>query len=179
MRSDEVLKFWFEDLNQKDWFAKNPELDEKIRLHFGNIHRQAAMGELDGWRGSAHGRLAEILILDQFSRNIYRDDARAFAWDGMALVLAQEIVHLRLDGELDVSEKAFAYMPFMHSESRAIHEKAVQLFSQPGLEFNLRFEIRHKEIIDRFGRYPHRNASLGRKSTNEEIAFLNTPGSAF
>jgi uncharacterized protein (DUF924 family) len=118
-------------------------------------------------------------VLDQFSRNLYRDDARAFAQDVVALVLAQEAVSLGLDANLATAQKAFLYMPYMHSESLVIHAAAVTLFSQPGLEFNHDFELRHKAIIERFGRYPHRNAVLGRTSTPEELEFLNGPGSSF
>ena len=118
-------------------------------------------------------------MLDQFSRNIWRDTPRAFASDGMALVLAQEAVAECADQQLPVKWRAFLYMPFMHSESLRMHEQAMKLFSAPGLEDNLRFEQRHRDIIERFGRYPHRNAILGRPSTAEEAAFLRTKGSSF
>lgn len=129
--------------------------------------------------GAASGRLAEIIVLDQFSRNIHRGQARAFACDPLALALAQTAVAVKADRELEVGRRAFLYMPYMHSESPAIHVLAVSLFGQPGLEGNLDFELRHKEIIDRYGRYPHRNAILGRPSTTEEMDFLKTPGSSF
>ena len=122
-------------------------------------------------------------MLDQFSRNVYRDTPRAFAQDALALGLAQELVELLAasgqDQLFSAAQRQFIYMPYMHSESALIHEQAVQLFAQPGLENNLDFELRHQAIITRFGRYPHRNASLGRTSTAEEIAFLNEPGSSF
>ena len=118
-------------------------------------------------------------MLDQFSRNIYRDDARSFASDTLALALAQEAVASGADQSLSAVERSFLYMPYMHSESAAIHIVAMQLFDQPGLESNLEFEKRHKAIIDRFGRYPHRNAVLGRASTPEEVEFLKQPGSSF
>ena len=118
-------------------------------------------------------------MLDQFSRNIFRDTPRAFAHDTLALVLAQELVASTQDRSLPLAQRSFAYMPYMHSESLAIHTQAVQLFSQPGLENNLSFELRHQAIIDRFGRYPHRNAILGRTSTAEELTFLSEPGSSF
>ena len=123
--------------------------------------------------------LAEIIILDQFSRNIYRDSPRAFAYDTLALVLAQEAIRRKFDDELKVKQRAFLYMPFVHSESAELHEIALFLFDKPGLEDNFNYEIRHKEIIDRFGRYPHRNEILGRKSTAEELEFLAQPGSSF
>lgn len=176
---DAVLLFWFEEAEPRQWFRKDDGFDVEIRERFGELHRQAVKGELFGWRESARGRLAEIIVLDQFSRNLYRDRPEAFACDGMALLLAQEAVAAGADRELLPVQRAFLYMPFMHSESAAIHELAVGLFDQPGLEGNLEFELKHKAIIDRFGRYPHRNAVLGRDSTSEELAFLQQPGSSF
>ena len=118
-------------------------------------------------------------MLDQFSRNVYRDTARAFAQDALSLALAQELAASGQDRSLPTAQRVFAYMPYMHSESAVIHEQALELFAQPGMENNLDFERRHKAIIDRFGRYPHRNAVLGRTSTVEELAFLSEPGSSF
>ncbi|EHJ91442.1 DUF924 family protein [Vreelandella boliviensis] len=174
-----VLDFWFEALTPAQWFKKDPEMDRTISQRFGALHAQAARCECYAWRETAQGRLAEIIVLDQFSRNIYRDDARAFATDALALVLAQEGVSANADAELTSQQRVFLYMPYMHSESAAIHEVAMELFKQPGLENNYDFEVRHKAIIDRFGRYPHRNALLGRASTDEELAFLKEPGSSF
>jgi uncharacterized protein (DUF924 family) len=174
-----VLQFWFEETESKYWFKKDADFDATIRSRFADIHLAASLGELAHWRESVAGRLAEIIVLDQFSRNLYRDDARAFAHDVVALVLAQEAVALGLDNGLATTQKSFLYMPYMHSESLVIHEEAVRLFSQPGLEFNHDFELRHKAIIERFGRYPHRNAVLGRLSTPEELEFLKGPGSSF
>jgi len=175
----EVLRFWFEELEPRQWWEKYHDLDVLIEKQFGAMHAAAAAAELFSWRTTAAGRLAEIIILDQFSRNIYRDSLKAFACDSMALALAQEAVRLGLDQELDVPQKAFFYMPYMHSESLLIHEQALKLFNQPGVEFNLEFEEKHKAIIDRFGRYPHRNKILGRESTAEEISFLKGPDSSF
>ncbi|CAM3719346.1 MULTISPECIES: DUF924 family protein [Halomonas] len=174
-----VLDFWFEALTPAQWFKKDAQMDRTIIERFSKLHAQAAQCECYPWRQVAQGRLAEIIVLDQFSRNMYRDDARAFATDTLALALAQEAVAVGADTELASAQRAFLYMPFMHSESAAIHDIAMQLFNQPGLENNLDFEVRHKEIIDRFGRYPHRNALLGRASTDEELAFLKQPGSSF
>lgn len=174
-----VLRFWFEELTPTDWFKKSDRVDELIRTEFGPTHARAASGELFSWRKDAHGRLAEILVLDQFSRNIFRNQARAFASDSMALVLAQEAVSQGLDQALKLQERAFLYMPYMHSESLAIHEIAMKLFHIPGLENNFEFEKRHYEIIQRFGRYPHRNEVLNRISTPEEVEFLKQPGSSF
>ena len=174
-----VLTFWFEELQPAQWWRVDAALDERIRTQFGALHQAAHAGELAAWRDQPDGRLAEIIVLDQFSRNIHRGTPLAFACDPMALALAQEAVRAGADRALPVERRAFLYMPYMHSESAAIHALAVTLFSQPGLEHNLDFELRHKAIIDRFGRYPHRNAALGRASTAEEAAFLQTPGSSF
>lgn len=176
---DEVINFWFVESGHEQWFKKDPAFDSLVTERFKFLHSAAMECELHRWRGSPQGRLAEIIILDQFSRNIFRDRKEAFAGDLIALALSQETLHAGAHVSLDVPKKAFLYMPFMHSESAAIHEVAVQLFGEPGLEGNLAFELRHKAIIDRFGRYPHRNDILGRVSTAEEIAFLKMPGSSF
>ncbi|MCL5050271.1 DUF924 family protein [Aliidiomarina maris] len=177
--ASDVLNFWFYELGPKDWFSKNSRLDQLIAERFGALYTAALHGELASWRQSAEGRLAEIIVLDQFSRNLYRESAQAFAADSMALALAQEAVCAKLDQQLTVQQRAFLYMPYMHSESLLIHQQAVKLFSQRGLEESLDFEIQHKAIIERFGRYPHRNKALGRKSTKAEREFLQLPGSAF
>ncbi|HSH57501.1 MAG TPA: DUF924 family protein [Halomonas sp.] len=175
----EVLTFWFDGLEPAQWFRKDPQLDAEIARRFGACLAVACRGELWRWRETPAGRLAEIIVLDQFSRNIHRDTPAAFAADPMALVLAQEAVARGDDAGLSPTRRAFLYMPFMHSESAVIHEQALRLFAQPGLEKSLHFERRHREIILRFGRYPHRNAILGRDSTPEEREFLTQPGSSF
>lgn len=172
MQPHEVLEFWFDELSPQVHFSKDLALDEAIRKRFCVTMEQAARCELFGWRVTPQGRLAEILVLDQFSRNIFRDSARAFDQDHLALALAQELVGGGHDKALPLNQRSFAYMPFMHSESSLIHEQAVVLFSQTGLENFLNFEQQHKVIIDRFGRYPHRNALLDRESTPEELVFL-------
>lgn len=177
--ADEVLDFWFRELAPAQWFRKDPTLDAAITQRFAALLEAGVQGELWPWRRSAEGRLAEVVVLDQFSRNVHRDTPRAFAADPVALVLAQEAVAQGVDQSLPVAQRVFLYMPYMHSESLPIHDEALRLFDQPGLEENLRFERRHRDILVRFGRYPHRNAILGRKSTAEELAFLEQPGSAF
>lgn len=176
---DAVLHFWFEELTPEQHFKKDEDVDETIRQRFGKLHEHAVQGECYTWRDTIEGRLAEIIVLDQFSRNMFRNSPRAFQYDPMALVLSQEAVHLGLAHELPPHKRSFLYMPFMHSESLAIHEEAMKLFSEPGLEMNLDYEIQHKQIIERFGRYPHRNEVLNRSSTKEEEAFLKEPGSSF
>jgi uncharacterized protein (DUF924 family) len=176
---DEILAFWFDELEPHQWWAKDEALDQEIGERFMEIHRMACRCELADWRASARGRLAEIMVLDQFSRNIYRDSPLAFANDPLALALAQEAISRQMDRQLTAIERIFMYMPFMHSESPRIHEVAVALFTANGIATNLEFEMKHKRIIDRFGRYPHRNAILGRASTAEEIEFLKEPDSSF
>lgn len=179
MDATDILKFWFEELSPKDWFSADPGLDDRIRERFSPLLESARRAELFRWRVNGIGRLAEILVLDQFSRNVYRGTPAAFSADPLALALAQEAVALRCEQDWDPARRAFLYMPFMHSESLIIHEVALQLFSAPGLENNLDFEKRHKAILDRFGRYPHRNRILARSSTPEEEEFLRQPGSSF
>ncbi len=179
MKHQVVVHFWFTELTPKQHFTKDAALDETIRTRFGPTLEAAAQCELFAWRATPEGRLAEILVLDQFSRNVYRDTPRAFAQDALALALAQELVASGQDRSLPLAQRIFAYMPYMHSESALAHAQAVALFAQPGMESNLDFELRHKAIIDRFGRYPHRNAVLGRSATAEELAFLSEPGSSF
>lgn len=175
----EILKFWFEEIEPSQWWKKDENFDGLIVERYSAIHHAASRCELFDWRREARGRLAEIIVLDQFSRNMCRGSPLSFANDTLALGLAQEAVSLGADKPLEAAERTFLYMPFMHSESLKIHEIAVELFRANGLPNNLDFEMRHRAIIERFGRYPHRNAILGRESTDEEIEFLKEPGSAF
>lgn len=179
MTHDNVLTFWFEELKPRDWWASDPELDDRIRQRFQSLLEQAAQAELQAWRSHAEGRLAEIIVLDQFSRNIHRNTPRAFTQDAMALVLAQEAVARDALHSLPESQRNFLLMPYMHSESPLIHEQAETLFREHASNDSYGFELKHKKIIDSFGRYPHRNAILGRPSSDEEIAFLKQPGSSF
>lgn len=180
----QVLDFWFHEIDPKLWWNGGDAFDTEVRTRFMPLLEQAARGELYDWRQTPHGRLAEVIVLDQFSRNIYRGSAAAFACDGMALVLAQEAVAAGVDTVLNGSERVFLYLPYMHSESAVIHRQAEALYREVSaqdsrLQENYRFELRHKAIIDRFGRYPHRNAVLGRVSSAEELEFLKQPGSSF
>jgi uncharacterized protein (DUF924 family) len=176
---DEVLDFWFVATKPKAWWTVDPAFDELIRGRFGALHGRAAHGELHAWRATPQGRLAEVIVLDQFSRNLFRGSARAFAQDLAALVLAQEAVAAGAHRELEPVQRAFLLLPYMHSESPEVHVVAVQLFREFTPAENHDFELRHKAIVDRFGRYPHRNSALGRLSTPEETEFLKQPGSAF
>jgi uncharacterized protein (DUF924 family) len=174
-----VLAFWFEEIDPAFWWKKDGKFDERLRDRFGAVHLAATRCELFDWRKEPAGRLAEIIVLDQFSRNLYRDSPQAFVNDPLALALAQEAILNQSDLAVEQRCRFFCYMPFMHSESSVIHEIAVRLFSQPGMDSNLEYEQKHKAIIDRFGRYPHRNRVLGRNSTPEELEFLRQPGSSF
>lgn len=176
---NEILKFWFTELEPSQWWISDNALDETIRERFTHVHTKAASCELYKWRESAKGRLAEIIVLDQFSRNMFRGSARSFATDSLALALSQEAISVAADQELTALERSFLYMPFMHSESLEIHIIAADLFLQNGIESNYDFEIKHKVIIERFGRYPHRNKVLGRTSTEAETEFLKQPNSRF
>lgn len=174
-----VIEFWFSELEPAQWFAQDNTLDQTIKTRFWELRDAASRGELWPWRATPMGRLAEIILLDQFSRNIYRDSPLAFSADGMALALAQEALSVEADKVLTTQQRAFLYMPFMHSESLFIHEIALELFSQEGLEQQFTFAKRHQQVIETFGRYPHRNEQLGRDSTSEEIAFLENHPKGF
>jgi uncharacterized protein (DUF924 family) len=174
-----VLHFWFEEYGPKDWFAKNAAFDEAIRSRFGALHAGAARGELDGWAETPAGALALILVLDQFSRNLFRASAKAFACDPKALALARRAVAKGYIDGFGEAERAFFLLPFEHSEDPADQELSVRHFGRFSDPLYRDAAEKHKAIIDRFGRYPHRNAALGRASTLEEIAFLAGPGSSF
>lgn len=177
--AEEIIHFWFKEIDPKQWWVKDPAFDKEIKTRFNAIYKKAAAGELLNWRYKPLSSLAEIIILDQFPRNMFRDKKQAFATDPLALVLAQVSIDKGFDQELEPTERSFMYMPLMHSESKEIHKAAELLFSAPGLENNYEFELKHKAIIDRFGRYPHRNKILGRRSRKAEIEFLKKPNSSF
>jgi uncharacterized protein (DUF924 family) len=176
---DNILAFWFKDITSSKWWVKDSDFDSLIKDRFLTLHQQANQCELFEWRKSAKGRLAEIIVLDQFSRNIFRNTSNAFSSDPLALALAQEAVSLGKQHELNQIERSFLFMPYMHSESLNIHNIAVELYKSNGIQSNLEFEIKHRNIIEKFGRYPHRNEILNRESSNEEVVFLEQPGSAF
>ena len=177
MDHQEILDFWFSELSDEDWFAKSDALDSQIQQRFSDAHRRACLGEFFLWRDAAHGRLAEIIILDQFSRNIYRDKVGAFASDAQALALAQEAVALGIADQLSSdAERMFLYMPYMHSESLLIQNESVRLFQAIG---NDEYAIAHRNIIEKFGRYPHRNEIMNRASTEEELEYLKNGGQTF
>lgn len=174
-----MLEFWFDEIEPALWWKKDDAFDALLVERFSEVHARACRCELFEWRREPEGRLAEIIVLDQFSRNMFRDSAQAFANDTMSLTLSQEAIACVADQALTPVQRIFLYMPFMHSESLEIHEVAVELFRRNGIQNNLDFEFKHKKIIEKFGRYPHRNKLLGRQSTAEEIEFLTRPGSSF
>jgi uncharacterized protein (DUF924 family) len=179
MKPERVLEFWFEEIDSKLWFKKDEEFDHQVRELFFETYQNTLYGKNSDWREDAQGRLAEIIVLDQFPRNMFRDSPKSFGGDALALQLAEEAVRAGDDQKIQIGKRAFIYMPYMHSEDLKVHEIAIQLFSQAGLENNLKFEYAHKKIIDRFGRFPHRNKILARTSTAEEIEFLKQAGSSF
>ena len=176
-RAQSVLAFWFRgEEERKEWFRKDPAFDAEIRAHFQALYEDGARGALAGWRRSARECLALIVLLDQFPRNLFRDSARAFATDSLALDAARHAVASGYDRLLSETERTFIYLPFEHSENLADQERALTLFEGHS---NYEWARKHWEIIRRFGRFPHRNAVLGRQSTPAEIEFLKEPGSSF
>lgn len=186
-----VLDFWFGPVGsaergsqRKQWFTKNADFDAQIGERFGATVEQALRGELDAWDDDARSALAHILLLDQFTRNVFRGSARAFAGDTQALATATALVGLRRDETLPPYMRAFVYMPFEHAEGMAMQDEAVRLFTRlaaeaPELSGMLDFAERHRAVIERYGRFPHRNEVLGRHSTAEELEYLARPGAGF
>jgi uncharacterized protein (DUF924 family) len=167
-----IIDFWFVAHGSKDWWGAAADFDREIADRFGETHGRLALGEGFAWRGTAEGRLAEIIVLDQFSRQLHRGSPKAFAQDGMALVLAQEAVAGGFDQQLEGDRRMFLYMPFMHSESVLVHEVAIPLWAVLGGEDFQKAGDQHLTVLRRFGRYPKRNAALGRVSTPEELAYI-------
>jgi uncharacterized protein (DUF924 family) len=176
---DEIVRFWFEELTPKDWYRKDQALDAEITRRFGGVHDALRSGVPASWLATAKGWLAAIIVLDQFPRNMFRGDPRAFATDAEALALSKRAIAEGVDMQLVPEQRAFLYLPFQHTEDAADQARSVELFTALGIPSNLDFALRHKAIIDRFGRFPHRNAVLGRASTEQEAAFLTQPGSSF
>jgi uncharacterized protein (DUF924 family) len=186
----EVLAFWFGEAGSPErgkpraaWFRKDLDFDAEIRRRFLALHASAALGERERWRERPEALLALIVVLDQFSRNLYRDDPRAFSQDAAALACAREMIDRGWDAALLPVERQFAYLPFEHAEDLALQDRSVALFSAleafPETKGLTEWAEKHRAIVRRFGRFPHRNAALGRASTPEEIAFLREPGSRF
>jgi uncharacterized protein (DUF924 family) len=171
----EVVEFW-QSIGEKAWFARNDEVDQRIRGRFLGLHGKATRGELENWRRESLSCLALIILLDQFSRNLYRNDARAFTHDGYARAIATDAIVAGLNLRVEPQLAMFFYLPFMHSESIADQRRCVRLMHQLGNAEGLKFAIIHHDIILRFGRFPHRNPALGRHTTPAERAFLEAGG---
>ena len=190
-QAQDVLDFWFLPPDNPDygqarveWFRKDDGFDAQIRARFGALIDVAIEGGLRAWDATPHGALARLIVLDQLTRNVYRGTPRAFAGDAQALALAVALTQAAQDQLLPPMLRAFAYLPFEHAEDLAMQARAVELFqllsqAQPGFEGMLDYAERHQEVIARFGRFPHRNAILGRASTPQEVEFLRQPGSSF
>lgn len=157
-----------------EWFQKSARFDAKVRRKFLNTYESAACGETAHWRSTPKGRLAEIIVLDQFARNMFRGKARAFAADPLALILAQEALRAGADKKMSKYERLFLYLPFMHSESKKVQRDSVRLFKKLGDKQVLWFAKDHQKVVNRFGRFPHRNKALGLKSTAAEKKFMKT-----
>lgn len=202
-RADEILNFWFEGLTNdklldrnsktvKKWFVKDKALDAEVRAKFESDYTQARGGAHKSWEAAARGRLALIILFDQFSRNMYRDTPRAFETDSLALDLTLRSIKDKMDIQLQLVERIFLYMPLMHAEDRAVQTLSLQFFdtlvhesrkkspqNTSYFEYSFEFAKRHQATIEKFGRFPHRNAILKRASTPEELVFLQKPGSKF
>ncbi len=170
----EILDFWFSDEVRKLWFKSNPEFDALLRERFEALWTRASSGELDDWLQSAAGCLALVLVLDQFPLNMFRGQAQSFVSEAQSREVARLAIDKGFDQDIEPGSRAFLYMPFMHSEMLADQQLALQLFAQPGLEDNLRFARHHHDIVEKFGRFPHRNEALGRESSESEIEYLNS-----
>jgi uncharacterized protein (DUF924 family) len=169
----QVLHFWFEELSPEDWFAGKPELDDIIWDRFGDLRQELKAAPPDAADLDGKGHLAAVIVFDQFSRNMFRKSPEAFATDGLALALANDAVDRNLDLSLHPREQHILYMPFMHAEDREMQALCVELIAKLGIPGILDFAESHKRVIDRFGRFPHRNKVLKRESTPEEMEFLS------
>jgi uncharacterized protein (DUF924 family) len=189
-RVGEVLDFWFGREGEpgygefrEAWFRKDPAFDASVTEQFTDLYEEAAAGNLDGWRDDARSCLALVIVLDQFPRNMFRGDGRIHAADGVALESSKYAVEHALDRELPAFQRMFLYMPFMHSENSEDQRRSVELFEQladePGAPDVTSYAVGHREIVERFGRFPHRNEILDRATTPEEAEFLKTEGSSF
>ncbi len=168
----DIIDFWYSEKIKKHWFDSTPEIDDLIRDKYESLWQSAAQGEIDAWYNTAQACLALAIVLDQFPLNMFRGQVKSFSTESMAIAVALHAVHQGYDRELGKSERAFLYMPLMHSENMEHQNLSVQLFEAAELQDNARFARHHRELIRRFGRFPHRNNILGRQSTPEEIAYL-------
>ena len=176
---EEILNFWFKECKPEQWFKKNEDFDQMIENRFSIAIDDAIKGKMNSWEETETGCLALIILLDQFTRNVFRNIPRAFAGDNRALALTQLCCNKGYLTNLDIHRRRFMLMPMMHSENLAVQDAALPLFKKYASRKDYEYAEKHREIIERFGRFPHRNVILGRKSTNEELEFLRQPGSSF
>ncbi|MGZ5849054.1 MAG: DUF924 family protein [Methyloceanibacter sp.] len=176
---DEVIAFWFDELGHRDWFRKDVKLDATIKERFGALYDELKLGVPAAWLSEPHGVLASVLVLDQLPRNMFRGGEHSFATDAAALAIAKRAIAEGVDAKLPATKRWFLYLPFQHAENSADQARSVELFTALGNPGALDYALRHRAVIDRFGRFPHRNAVLGRLSTEEEEAFLKEPGASF
>jgi len=182
LQADDTLDFWFGPLpvERPEWFRADPAFDREIAERFGPLIESALAGGLDGWADTPRGALARLLVLDQFTRNAFRGTPRAFAGDPLALAGARRMVRQGQDEALPTLQRMFVYLPFEHAEDIEAQREALRLFARDAdLGDQAQWARKHHDVIERFGRFPHRNAILGRASTPEEIEFLKQPGSRF
>lgn len=176
---EEVYRFWVEECEREQWFTSTPAFDEEVRGRFADTHLMLARGVDDAWRADARSRLAAVIVLDQFPRNIYRGTPLAFATDGPALREAKLALAAGADGQVDSLCRAFFYLPFEHAEDIGEQERSVELFAAIGDAEFTDYAMRHRDVIAVYGRFPHRNAILGRESTAAELEYLAKPGAGF
>ena len=179
LTKEDIITFWFEEISPEQWFKKDKEFDAMLLERAGTTVIKALNGQLDRWSKTSAGSVSLVILLDQFTRNIFRDTPKAFSGDEMALVLCQKSINSKWFSELSMTFKQFLLMPMMHSEDISIQEKSLPLFKQHANNRTYEFAVKHRDIIAKFGRFPHRNLILSRPSTEEELMFLNEPGSSF
>ncbi|MDB5522841.1 MAG: hypothetical protein JWM58_604 [Rhizobium sp.] len=169
-----VLDFWFSETVEAHWFESDPEIDRQIAERFGDLQRQASAGELSGWMKNAESALALVILLDQFPRNMFRGSPRAFASDDLAREVSRVAIANAFDQQRSTTERAFFYLPLMHSEDLIDQTECVRLYRRLNDENGLDYAIQHHDIIARFGRFPHRNKVIGRENSEAELEFLKT-----
>jgi uncharacterized protein (DUF924 family) len=176
---ESVNHFWFQEIDPNDWFSGSAAIDALIAARFGALRAELKRNPPRAETLTSEGHLAAVIVFDQFSRNIFRGSPEAYATDDLALALASHAIDAKLDAPLGVRQRHFLYMPFMHSEDRAMQARSIELFTALGDEDTLQYARHHKEIVDRFGRFPHRNEILGRASTPDELEFLRSGSQSF
>ena len=170
----DILAFWYSEPIRSRWFSSTPELDAEIRARYEQLWLEAAAGRLDDWKSIPEGCLALVIVLDQLPLNMFRGEAKSFSTEQQAVEICKVAISRGFDKQIALDQRAFLYMPLMHSENLLDQDLSVQMFEQAGLEGNVRFARHHRDLIRRFGRFPHRNAILGRESSREELEYLGS-----